>query len=100
MSYTNLQVSWQAKKPQNAFADIEHKEPIQIWARKEVHEEVVKTTEGKEEMSHHRFYVDPAVEPNALNIEDYDKLDGELIVSSYRMCTLKNKVRMIRFITV
>lgn len=100
MSYTNLEVSWEAKQPQNEYGDIVYDEPISIKTRKQLHEEIVKTAEGKEELSKHYFYVDPSVEPNALKIENYDRLDGELIVSTYDMCTLGNKVRMRRFITI
>ena len=100
MSYTNLVVSWESRSDQNVFGDFAYNTPLSIKARKEPHEEIIKTAEGKEELSKHIFYVDPSIEPNAVLIKDYDKLDGEKIVSTYQMCTLQNKVRMIRFITV
>ena len=95
--YTQASVIWEARNPQNQFGDTEFSDPVSIKARKEPHEEIIKTADGKELLSKHIFYVAP---PQGLQIEDHDKLDGELIVSKYVMCRLNNKPKMVRFITI
>ena len=95
--YTNQEVNWAAHDPQDEFGDTAYSKFKRIKARKEPHEELVKTAEGKELLSKHYFYVAP---PDGLEIENGDKLDGELIVSKYIMCKLNNKPKMVRFITV
>lgn len=100
MSYTNTKVEWEARSTQNTFGDMSYSESVFIKARKQPVQQIVKTAEGKEELSKHYFYVDPSIEKKALEIKNMDKLDGELIVDTYKMCDLNNKVRMVRFITV
>ena len=100
MSYTNQEVSWQAHSSQDAYGDMAYEPSQPIKARKQPKQEIVKTSEGKELLSRSHFYVDPKVEPHALEIGKMDKLDGELIIASYTMCDLHNRPKMIRFITV
>ena len=95
--YTQKVVSWEAHSEQDKYGDVTYAPPIQVFARKQDHVELVRTSEGKELMSRHIFYVAP---PDGLQIRDGDKLDGELVVSSYTMNTLSNKPKMLRFITV
>ena len=96
-AYAQKMVKWEARKPQNRYGDIEYELPVEIKARKQPHEDIIKTAEGKELMSKHVFYVDAS---ETRQIEDMDKLDGELVVSKYVMCSLNNKARLVRFITV
>lgn len=105
MSYTHQKVSWQACNKVdasivNVYGDIERVEAVEIIARKQPHEEVITNEEGKTFLTKNIYYVDPKVEPNAYNIGKYDTLDDEMIISTYRMCDLYNRVKMIRFITV
>jgi hypothetical protein len=98
-------VSWQACNKVdasivNVYGDIERVEAVEIIARKQPHEEVITNEEGKTFLTKNIYYVDPKVEPNAYNINKYDTLDDEMIISTYRMCDLYNRVKMIRFITV
>lgn len=96
--YTQAEVSWEVRNtPQDAFGDITYAEPVVVKARKQPHKELVTTSEGKEVYSKHIFYVAP---PEGLQIEEVDKLDGELIVEKYIMCTLQNKPKMVRFTTI
>ena len=100
MSYTNQEVSWEPHDQQDSYGDIEHPECRTVKVRKQCKQEIVKTAEGRELLSRSYFYVDPHVEPAASDIGEMDRLDGELIVSKYAMCDIRNKVKMIRFITV
>lgn len=105
MSYTHAQVSWEAcsrlnDSIVNKYGDIESVDAVQIIARKQPHSEVTDDGNGKTYLTKNIYYVDPSVEPNALNIQKYDRLDGELIINVYEMRTLFNKVRMIRFTTI
>lgn len=103
MSYTNTSVTWEkcSQEPiENIYGDIQRNAPIAIKARKQPHQEVVKTSEGREVLSKTIYYVDPKIEPNALAISRMDKLDGETIEQKYVMCDLQNRPRMVRFITV
>ena len=100
MSYTNQNVSWQAHGVQDDYGDMPYGAAQNIKARKQPKQEIVKTSEGKEFLSKSYYYVDPAIEPQALEVDKMDKLDGELIVERYVMCDLYNRPKMIRFITV
>lgn len=105
MSYTHQKVSWQACNKVgasivNVYGDIERATAVDITARKQPHEEVITDSTGKTFLTKNIFYVDPKVEPKAFNIQQYDTLDGEMIISVYKMCGLFNKVKLIRFITV
>lgn len=105
MSYTHKEVLWQAcnkvgSSKVNAYGDIVRSKPVTITARKQPHEEIITNSEGKTFLTKNIYYVDPKVEPNAFNIEELDTLDGEMIINKYEMCTLFNKVKMIRFKTV
>ena len=100
MSYTNQEISWQAHGAQDDFGDMPYGPVQNIKARKQPKQEIIKTSEGKELLSRSYFYVDPAIEPQALEIEKMDKLDGELIVEKYVMCDLRNRPKMVRFVTV
>lgn len=84
----------------NEYGDIKRPNVITILARKQPHEEVLRTPDGKELLTKSYFYVDPKVEHHALEIKHMDKLDGETIVNRYVMCDLHNRPKMIRFITV
>ena len=85
---------------ENEYGDVSRKSPVQVWVRKQPHEDVITTAEGKTILTKSIFYVDPTIEPNALNIRYMDKLDGETVFQKYVMCTRSNKPRMVRFITV
>lgn len=103
MSYTNKKVTWQgcSTNPiQNEYGDIVRKPAVSILARKQPHQEVVRTAEGTEILTKHIFYVDPRVEPQAANIARMDLLDDEKVYQVYEMCNLSNSVRMYRFITI
>lgn len=100
MSYTHQKVAWEARQPQNVYGDFSYASSQLITARKERKQAIVKTVEGRELLSRTTYYVSPTEESNALLIEEMDKLDGELIVSRYQMCSLKGTVKLIRFITV
>lgn len=82
------------------YNDISRTDAIVIRARKQPHEEILKTSDGKEILTKSYFYVDPRVEPNALSIEKMDKLDGEIVMQKYIMCGLRNKPIMVRYITI
>lgn len=84
----------------NEYNDIQRPEVTNILARKQPHEDVLKTADGKEILTKSYFYVDPKIEPRALEIKYMDKLDGELVMQKYVMCDLHNKPKMVRFITV
>ena len=105
MSYTHAQVLWESCTQVggsivNKYGDIERKEPVNIIARKQPHEEVITDENGKTYLTKDIYYVDPYVESHAKDIRRYDKLDGNLIINIYEMRDLYNKVKMIRFITV
>lgn len=82
------------------YGDIKRPEVVIVLARKQPHEEVLRTPNGKELLTKSYFYVDPRIEPNALKIKHMDKLDGETIINRYVMCDLHNRPKMIRFITI
>lgn len=105
MTYTFHKVSWQKCQSKDSsvvdeYGDIKRNVAIDVLARKEPHQEVVKTSDGKEVLSKSRYYIDPYLEPHALDIKKMDMLDGEIIESVYVMCDLYNKPKMIRFITI
>ena len=100
MSYTFKEVSWEARKPQNLFGDIEYENTKSIKARKQLKQELIKTAEGKEVLSKSIFYVESYTEAEAFNIAEMDKLDGETIIQKYEMCDLVNNVILIKFATV
>lgn len=85
---------------ENTYGDISRREPIMIKARKQPHESVLRTADGKELLTKSYFYVDPRLEPNALSIAKMDKLDGETVMERYIMCDLSNKPKMVRYITI
>ena len=105
MSYTFKKVDWESCNSNNSsivntYGDIVRKEPVKITARKQPHNHVYKTSDGRELLARSIFYVDPKVEPNAFSIKRMDLLDGETIEDVYEMCGLDNNVKLIRFITV
>lgn len=105
MSYTNKKVTWeQCSKTNNTimneYNDVVHNSGVTILARKQPREDVIKTNDGKEILTKSYFYVDPKIEPRALEINYMDKLDGETVMQKYIMCDLHNRPKMIRFITV
>lgn len=109
MSYTNKKVIWNACSKGDyvnesivgsIYGDIYHEGDITILARKQPHEDVITTAEGKTLLTKNIFYVDPRIEPHALEIEKMDKLDGETVMQKYVMCDLHNKPKMVRYITV
>lgn len=105
MSYTNKKVTWEkcnayGDSIMNEYNDIYRSTSVTILARKQPHEDVIKTTDGKEILTKSYFYVDPKIEPHALDIEYMDKLDGETVMQKYIMCDLHNRPKMVRFITV
>jgi hypothetical protein len=105
MSYTNKKVAWeQCSKTNgsimNEYGDVTRPTSVTIKARKQPHEEVIKTADGKEILTKSYFYVDPKIEPHALDIKYMDKLDGETVMQKYIMCDLSNKPKMVRYITV
>lgn len=105
MSYTFKKVDWESCNTNNSsivntYGDIVRNESVKIIARKQPHNHVFKTSNGREFLAKSIFYVDPRVEKNAFSIKRMDKLDGETIEDVYEMCGLNNKVRLIRFITV
>lgn len=82
------------------YNDVSYKEAVSVIARKQPKSEVVKDTNGHEILSKSVYYIDPSIEHNALSINKMDKLDGELIIDIYVMCSLYNKPRMVRCITI
>ena len=100
MRYTYAMVSWKAVSPQDRYGDTEYQPVQMIRARKQPLHEIVQDSEGKSYLSKSIYYVDPAVEPKAFLIGEMDKLDDELILKSYQMCDLFNKVKLIRFVTI
>lgn len=105
MSYTHKKVSWQAcskigSSIVNEYGDIVRTAAVDIIARKQPHEEIITTSDGRQLLTKNIYYVDPKVEPNAFSIKYMDTLDGEAIMQVYEMCDLYNRVKMIRFITV
>ena len=105
MSYTYKKVSWQKNIKTGSsivdeYGDLTRDEAVNIIARKQPHQQVIKVEDGRELLAKSIFYVDPQVEPNAFSIEKMDSLDGEDVIEIYEMCDLHNKVKMIRFITV
>lgn len=105
MSYTNKKITWeQCSKTNgsimNEYGDVTRPTSVTIMARKQPHETVLRTADGKELLTKSYFYVDPRIEPNALSIEKLDKLDGETVMEKYIMCDLSNKPKMVRYITV
>lgn len=82
------------------YNDIYRPTIMNIIVRKQPHEEVIKTSDGKEILTKSYFYVDPKIEPHALDIKYMDKLDGETVMQKYIMCDLCNKPKMVRYITV
>lgn len=100
MSYTNASVQWRACIGTSEYGDIARASAVTIAARKQPHQQVIRTENGKELLTKHIYYVDPSIEPHALEINKLDMLDNEIIIETYRMCTLANNVRMIRFITI
>ena len=82
------------------YNDIYRPTIMDITDRKQPHEEVIKTADGKEILTKSYFYVDPKIEPHALDIKYMDKLDGETVMQKYIMCDLSNKPKMVRYITV
>lgn len=105
MSYTHQKVSWKACSKINGsivnrYGDTIPVEAVTIIARKQHHEEVVTTEEGRTVLTKNIFYVEPSKEPNAFLIEKYDLLDDEKIVKIYRMNDLMGKCKLIRFITI
>lgn len=121
MSYTNKTVTWEACNPSNNIMD-EYGDIVRVFklicsehlivsqsallrsgcilARKQPYESVIEGPGGKVLLTKSIFYVDPKVEPQALNIAKMDKLDGETIEQIYVMCDRSNNPKMIRFITV
>lgn len=105
MSYTHKKVLWQTCNKINSsivdeYGDIKRTTAVEIIARKQPHEEIITTSDGKELLTKNIYYVDPKVEPNAFSIKYMDTLDGEIVMQKYEMCDLYNRVKMIRFITV
>ena len=103
MSYTNKMVEWQkcTNNPiQDMYGNIAHNSSVMIKARKQPKQDLLKNDLGQEVLSKSYFYVDPNEEPNALSIKHHDLLDGEIVEHIYVMCTLSNKPRMVRFITI
>lgn len=100
MSYTNQEVSWEAHGLQDDYGDLSYRAARTIKARKQPKQELIKTSEGKEVLSRTFYYVDPRQEENALNIQNADRLDGELIVARYVMCDFLNRPKMVRLVTV
>lgn len=82
------------------YNDIYRPTIMDVIVRKQPHEEVIKTTDGKEILTKSYFYVNPKIEPHALDIKYMDKLDGETVMQKYIMCDLSNKPKMVRYITV
>lgn len=84
----------------NEYNDVFRPTIMDVIVRKQPHEEVIKTTDGKEILTKSYFYIDPRIEPHALDIKYMDKLDGETVMQKYIMCDLSNKPKMVRYITV
>lgn len=82
------------------YGDIHRPQEIEVLVRKQPHENVINTSDGRTLLTKSIFYADPRVEPNAMKIAKMDKLDGETIVQIYVMCDRYNKPKMVRFITV
>lgn len=82
------------------YNDIYRPTVMDVMVRKQPHEEVLKTSDGKEILTKSYFYVDPKIEPHALDIKYMDKLDGEIVMQKYIMCDLHNKPKMVRYITI
>jgi hypothetical protein len=105
MSYTNKKVTWEQCAQTNGsimneYGDLTRPIEVTLLVRKQPHEEVIKTSDGKEILTKSYFYVDPKIEPHALDIKYMDKLDGETVMQKYIMCDLHNKPKMVRYITV
>ena len=82
------------------YGDISRPYSIEVLVRKQPHEGVINTSDGRTLLTKSIFYADPRVEPNAMKIAKMDKLDSETIVQIYIMCDRYNKPKMVRFITV
>jgi hypothetical protein len=82
------------------YGDICRPQEIEVLVRKQPHENVINTSDGRTLLTKSIFYADPRVEPNTMKIAKMDKLDGETVVQIYVMCDRYNKPKMVRFITV
>lgn len=100
MSRTNQKVSWEHRISQDTYGDISYDEVVSIKARKQPHQEVIKTSDGRELLSKSIYYVEVSVEPNALSIVRLDKLDSEIVESIYVMCDLMNAPKLVKLVTV
>ena len=84
----------------DVYGDVSRPYSIEVLVRKQPHEDVINTSDGRTLLTKSIFYADPRVEPNAMKIAKMDKLDSETIVQIYIMCDRYNKPKMVRFITV
>lgn len=97
MQYCNTLVAWEAHSAQNEYGDFSYSTAINIKARKQSKSNIVASSEGKELLSKHVFYVAPK---EAALIGEMDKLDGELIIEKYEMNSLRGLPVLVRFTTV
>ncbi len=111
MSYTHRKVTWERcivgldGSIVNAYGDITRSNGTPtsvttVLVRKQPKQEVIKTSDGREILARSIYYVDPSIEPKALQIAKMDLLDGEMVESVYVMCDLYNRPRMVRLVTV
>lgn len=100
MSYTNKKVIWQSAKEVDQYGDVQYSEAVTVTVRKQLKQELVRTSDGRELLCRSIFYVDPLVEHNVAQIKRLDLLDGEKVEDTYVMCDRMNRPKMYRFTTV
>ena len=100
MSYTNMKVTWESAGEEDMYNDVQYGQAVTILARKQIKQELIKTSSGRELISRSIFYVDPKVEKQAALIKRLDKLDGEKIEIIYVMCDRMNRPKMYKLTTV
>lgn len=83
----------------NMYGDVTSGETKKIKARKQPINKFTGGDHGYTYEVKSYYYVDPAIESNALSIQLMDTLDGEIVENIYKMNDLSGKVRMIRFTT-
>lgn len=110
MRYTNQKVKWERCTTRvDDYGDVSRVKstgkkkidrPVMLFARKQPHNELIKTSDGRELFSRNIYYIDPSIEKYAMQIKELDLLDNELVAQVYVMCDLMNHPKMVRFITV
>lgn len=103
MSYTHQEIKWSKLKREpdsSIYGDQVYGTNVTLKARKQIVNELVRTSSGREVYYKNIYYIDPKQYPKALKIERLDKLDGDLVEDIYVMNTLAGKPKMIRVRTI